>query len=129
MDFERLFSITDNLRVLVRETGVKTYVAVESDRGHVFFNAEKWKKFQIYFPIINTEFNIRYEDEAHFLLSQERLFTILENLRALVREVEEKTYVGLESDELSITLNSEKWKRFKKYFPTICTEFKLRYES
>lgn len=128
MDFERLFSITDNLRVLVRETGVKTYVAVESGRDHIFFDVEKWKKFELYFPIINTEFNVRFEDDAH-LLGQERLFTILENLRALVREFEEKTYVGLESDKASISLNSEKWKRFKKYFPIICTEFKLRYES
>lgn len=128
MDFERLFYINDNLRVLVRETGVKTYVAIDSDKTTIFLDAEKWRKFQIYFPIINMEFQTRYEDEAH-ILNKERLFTVTDNFRALVREVEENTYVGLECDEKPIMLNSEKWRRFKKYFPIICTEFKLRYES
>lgn len=127
MDSERLFTITDNLRVLVRETGVKTYVAIESDRVSIFIQADKWKKFQSYFSIINSEFTTRYEDEYH-LINVERLFTVTENFRALVRETEEQTYVGLEINEVSVMLNSSKWKKFRKYFPIICTEFKLRYD-
>lgn len=127
MESERLYTITNSLRAVVRETGVKTYVIIQCDRVDLFLNAEKWKKLQIYFPFINTEFESRYEDEYN-LFDQEKLFTIAENLRALVRGDEAKTYVALECDETPLLLNSENWRRFKKYFPIICTEFKLRYD-
>lgn len=80
-----------------------------------------------YFTIINTEFITRYEDEFH-LLNNERLISVTDRFRVLVREVEEKTWVGLGSNEKSVTLNSDKWRKFRKYFPITCTEFKLRYD-
>lgn len=46
MDGERLFTITDSLRVLVRETGVETYVVIESAGASIFIDADKWKKLQ-----------------------------------------------------------------------------------
>lgn len=48
--------------------------------------------------------------------------------RALVRDVEEETYVGLEIYKASNMRKSDKW-RFKKYFPIIFTEFKIIYET
>lgn len=127
MDGERLFTITDSLRVLVRETGVETYVVIESDGASIFIDADKWKKLQSYFTVINTEFITRYEDEFH-LLNNERLISVTDRFRVLVRDAEEKTYVGLESNEKSVMLNCNKWRKFRKYFPILCTEFKLRYD-
>lgn len=49
--------------------------------------------------------------------------------RALVRDVEEETYAGLEIYKAFNMLSSDKWRRFKKYFPMIFTEFKFIYET
>ncbi len=57
----------------------------------------------------------------------ERLLVITEGLRAVVRKTQADTSVITESDGQTITLDAAKWKKFKKWFSIINTEFNLRY--
>lgn len=41
MDFERLFFITNNLRVLVRNTEAKSYVAIKSEGATILVDSNK----------------------------------------------------------------------------------------
>lgn len=62
MEDERLFHILDNFRILVRKKELQTYVLIESENSVITLDVEKWKKFKKWFPIVNTEFNLRFEN-------------------------------------------------------------------
>lgn len=61
MEDERLFNISPKLRVLVRKSGLDTYLIIESNDKIIVLDLEKWKKFKKYLPVINTEFNLRLD--------------------------------------------------------------------
>ncbi len=60
MDFERLLTISEDLRVVVRKTQADTYVMIECNNQTITLDAAKWKKFKKWFSIVNTEFDLRY---------------------------------------------------------------------
>lgn len=62
MDYEKLFYINDGLRIVVRRQGADTYVIIESAGKTITLDLEKWKKFQKWYPIVNTEFNLRLQN-------------------------------------------------------------------
>lgn len=62
MENERIFHINDNLRIAVRNNEQSTYVIIESNNNTVSLDVDKWKKFRKWFPIVDTEFNLRLQN-------------------------------------------------------------------
>lgn len=61
MDGERLFYVNDGLRIAVRSSGVSTYIIIESESKTITLDSNKWKKFKKWFPVVDTEFNLRFK--------------------------------------------------------------------
>lgn len=61
---ERLFTISDDMRVVVRKHSLHTYILIESNGQVLMFDSLLWKKFKKYFSIIDTEFNLRYNERS-----------------------------------------------------------------
>jgi hypothetical protein len=59
----------------------------------------------------------------------ERFFYVKDNFKIVVRETQVNTYVLIESNGVAIKLDADSWKKFKKWFSIIDTEFDLRYKE
>lgn len=60
MEFEKLFIVTDKLRVLARGEQLNTYLAIESDGQTIQLNVDKWTEFKKSMNAIDVEFMRRF---------------------------------------------------------------------
>lgn len=121
MENERLFTVSDNFRVLVREINKNTYIAFELNGQTMVINANAWKKLKPLLHTIDEEFVTRFD------FTSEKLFPITDEFNVLVSEDAKDIYVNIQLNEQRMKIEAEKWIKFKESFTMVNGEFDKRY--
>ena len=125
MEGERMFNITENFRVLLREVNRNTYVAFESNGQTFVIYADTWEKLKPYLHEVDKEFIER----CNFKEEKYRVFNIADDFEILIGEDKTNTHLVIKSGDQSIKLNADKWTKFKETFCTISSEFDKRFSD
>jgi hypothetical protein len=123
MENERLFSVSDDLRVLIRGLNQDTYIAFELNGQRMVFNANAWDKLKPLLHIIDEEFVSRRDS------GKDKLFPISDDFKVLISEDSDDIYVNIELSEQLMKIEAEKWVKFKECFAKINDEFDKRYSD
>jgi hypothetical protein len=123
MENERLFFVSDDLRVLLRGLNQDTYIAFESNGQRMVFNANAWEKLKPLLHIIDEEFVSRRD------FGKDKLFPISDGFKVMISEDSDDIYVNIELSEQLMRIEAEKWVQFKENIAKVNDEFDKRYSD